>query len=1044
MIRRCGSALAAVGLSLQALDSTQLLALGNITVGGTHDSSSRSQSRSVIKRGLMLSGSPLNPSVDLKRQQQGQQEQQDQRWVGSSIGSSSGSTQIESLAGQLLVIGSQLSAAQDKELLVKGQGVAVANALDQHSSNSQQSSKRSNLHLSVTAPSQGIGAKTTEGNDGQHTELVRSSLSGGRVELHASGTAASSTAAGDESTAPHSLVLQGTDIQARELALIAPQSTVALNLATTSSSQSSNRSQSDLMYQKARGQGANEVQEHFNSLSHDSLTLNAQDVQIQLPQAQQSHGKQPSAEGGTAQTQASESIGLNSPAESLQTLQTLARQPQTAWIGQVLQQQQAAMEQDPQRSLHSQRVLLSSQSWDYKQQGLTEAGAAVVTLVVAYFTAGAASGAGTSAATSAGMTTTAGAAGASTVAATGAGVAGSGLAAGTVLTTGGAALSAAIGAGLSTLAAQASVSFINNGGDIGQTLKDLGQKDSLKSLITGMVSAGALNSLGSQFQIGDKTLNQISVKDGFAANLGKAVLNNVASATLNSTLTGASLEDSLKTALVSAAISAGAGQAANAIGGLTVDGINPTLNTAGAALAHALAGCVAGAAGQGGSAGCSAGAIGAVVGELSAQWFDPGAQRSEAEVLEFARLMGGVAGALTGDGSAASVNTAAMTALNAVQNNYLETRDLKHAIQQLDSCSVGCDSLRRLLTANEPGGVQKPVGGLQDLCKANPQACAARVQDMAQALQELQTPEVRATLGTATAERLIQRQVNDLNQALGSLQWGVEHAESSTAIVKGALMVGATAAGAGVLVNVGRTVVAACASGVLSPACTGLMTELGIGVAEAASGVPTLGVSAPVAAAATARLVNAAKTADPALVAREVQAVLAQAKAAQTPPVSRVEELFGQTFEVIPLSHTKNFATGSYRQDGELGEQLALQLLNEKTNLNFKPLQNASNWGCDGCAVAINGDTITVVVMDAKSSQNGVDAAASAAGDPRTRLRGWLDTASIADSDKVLSDAIREALRDGAKVQGVTVKVGLPAPGTTGTAEFKVEPWPNK
>ncbi|WP_215398966.1 hypothetical protein [Rheinheimera oceanensis] len=93
----------------------------------------------------------------------------------------------------------------------------------------------------------------------------------------------------------------------------------------------------------------------------------------------------------------------------------------------------------------------------------------------------------------------------------------------------------------------------------------------------------------------------------------------------------------------------------------------------------------------------------------------------------------------------------------------------------------------------------------------------------------------------------------------------------------------------------------------------------------------------------------------------------------------------------------------------------------------------------------IKGDTITVVVVDAKSSVNGVGGAKSAVGDPRTRLEGWLSNSSIAKSDPALADALREALDSGnVKVQGVTVKVGVPAPGTTGEATFKVEPWPNK
>ncbi|MBI6753529.1 hypothetical protein KDL27_07790 [Pseudomonas syringae pv. syringae] len=131
-----------------------------------------------------------------------------------------------------------------------------------------------------------------------------------------------------------------------------------------------------------------------------------------------------------------------------------------------------------------------------------------------------------------------------------------------------------------------------------------------------------------------------------------------------------------------------------------------------------------------------------------------------------------------------------------------------------------------------------------------------------------------------------------------------------------------------------------------------------------------------------------------------------------------------------------------------MGEQLALQTLSEKTGLNFKPLQNSSNHGCDGCdgcAVAINGDTITVVVMDAKSSVNGVSKAGTPHGDPATRLSGWLGNSSIADSDPALRDALRAALlSENVKVQGVTVKVGVPAPGKTGVAEFKVEPWSKK
>jgi hypothetical protein len=268
-----------------------------------------------------------------------------------------------------------------------------------------------------------------------------------------------------------------------------------------------------------------------------------------------------------------------------------------------------------------------------------------------------------------------------------------------------------------------------------------------------------------------------------------------------------------------------------------------------------------------------------LVGELAAKWYDPTGDKTDAEVLNFVRVVSATAGALTGDGSAQSVNTAAATGVNAVQNNFLGTRDIKNAVDKLKNCTVACDALRRVLVGDS---AQQNVGRVQDQCKADPQGCSSRVQDMAAAVTDLQNPEVRAALGAATTDRLIQRQVSDLGKAVESLQWGTDHIASSQLIVRTALTVGATAAGAGILVNVARTVVVACSSGALTPACTGMLTELGIGASEAISGVPTLGLTAPTAALAASRLKAVlSETNNPAVIAKELQAVLAEVKAEQ-------------------------------------------------------------------------------------------------------------------------------------------------------------------
>jgi hypothetical protein len=185
-----------------------------------------------------------------------------------------------------------------------------------------------------------------------------------------------------------------------------------------------------------------------------------------------------------------------------------------------------------------------------------------------------------------------------------------------------------------------------------------------------MVTAGVLSELNASLG-----LDKINAKDStFGANLGKAVVNNLANAGVTSAITGTSLEDNIKTGLVSAFISAGSGQAANEIGTLTQD--SQVLK----ALAHALAGCMAGGA-SGGKQGCESGAIGAVVGELAAQWYDPNGTKPPKDTLDFVKVVSAAAGAITGDGSAASVSTAVMTGVNAAMNNRLMHFDEKERIR---------------------------------------------------------------------------------------------------------------------------------------------------------------------------------------------------------------------------------------------------------------------------------------------------------------------------------------------------------------------------
>jgi len=337
------------------------------------------------------------------------------------------------------------------------------------------------------------------------------------------------------------------------------------------------------------------------------------------------------------------------PSGELKTqVEQLSQQPGLAYI--------AELAKDP--KVNWQQVKLAYDKWDYNQEGLTPAGAAVLAIVVAAASGGSAS----SLVTSMGLT---------------------------------GATAAAMTAGLTTLAASASVSFVNNGGDLGKTLKDMGSSQNVKGVLTAMVTAGVLTELGStttatgQTGANAQVVSTTQAVNDFSANLTRNVTNNLSSAVVSSAINGKPLnEETLSTALTSALITSGMAQAANNIGD-AASGKNPALNSYTQALAHALAGCVGGAATTGNSGGCSAGAVGAVVGELSAG-YAKSTGATDANALAFAKSMSAVAGALVGGpDSAAAVNVAAQMGANAAANNRLLHSNESTLANKLASSSGG-------------------------------------------------------------------------------------------------------------------------------------------------------------------------------------------------------------------------------------------------------------------------------------------------------------------------------------------------------------------
>ncbi|WP_445536293.1 two-partner secretion domain-containing protein [Acinetobacter sp. G18] len=324
----------------------------------------------------------------------------------------------------------------------------------------------------------------------------------------------------------------------------------------------------------------------------------------------------------------------------------LANQPGNAYLKELVNR----------KDVDWQQVLLTQKDWDYKSQGLTAAGAALIVIIVTIATMGS----GTAAAAGA----AGGAAASGTTVGLGASMIG---AAGVTTTAAGAIVPSALGAmanaAVTSLATQASVSLINNGGNIGKTLKELGSKDAAKNLAASVVTAGLMSQVSSALNLKpDSTVLSDRLVNNFTSSVGSTLVQTA--------IKGGDLEENLKVALLSGLAGALQGELASQIGD-NLDKVDPnvweyTIHK----IAHAAVGCATAAVTK---QSCEAGAIGAGVGEIVASLMpDPvnGIEYNDEEKFKIkstGKIVAGVVSAYAGY----DVNTAANSADIAIQNNSL-------------------------------------------------------------------------------------------------------------------------------------------------------------------------------------------------------------------------------------------------------------------------------------------------------------------------------------------------------------------------------------
>ncbi|WNO04234.1 DUF637 domain-containing protein [Rhodoferax mekongensis] len=442
--------------------------------------------------------------------------------------------------------------------------------------------------------------------------------------------------------------LRGTEVEAPQIAFVKTdpgkkgELILGGSIDTTQTSHTE-KTETAGVYQEMKGHGSTTQTLNQTSLKGNVAFDSALKISAQIPDTK----------GGQALKSQINALASQSGGTGLEYLNQLAQRTDIQWD----------------------KVALANEKWSYSQAGLTPAGAALLSIAVAAYMPGASGMFGTTTATG----TTLG--GVALTTTTAAGV--------TTATFAGAALNA----GFTALASQAAVAMVNNKGDIGKTLEQLGKEESIKNLLTTMVTAGALDKLNSTMG-----WNSINAKSTFVDQFQKNLGNNLATDMMNSALAGKPFdENTLANSLKGALINTGMAQGANEIGNAysSQQSVLPNLNDFTHKLAHAVLGCAAGAATAGNGSGCTPGAVGAVVGELTAEYAKKNGL-NDTQALGLAKIIAATSGVIVGGrgDNAAAVNIAALTGENAAQNNYLNHAEIlrKKKLQaDITACGANTD-----------------------------------------------------------------------------------------------------------------------------------------------------------------------------------------------------------------------------------------------------------------------------------------------------------------------------------------------------------------
>nr|WP_323744605.1 DUF637 domain-containing protein [Pseudomonas sp. UFMG81] len=323
-------------------------------------------------------------------------------------------------------------------------------------------------------------------------------------------------------------------------------------------------------------------------------------------------------------------------------------------------------------------------------------------------------------------------------------------------------------AGAISVATKATVSTIDNRGNLGAVFKDVTSSGSLKGYAVSIATAGAAQSLG--FDPGAMGFNVESLKT--------VMLKAAADATIKTAVYGGSFKDNLGSALLSTAASAAGAYAAGKIGDhLPIDGSFEKI-----LLHSALGGLMAEVMGSDFRTGAIAGGanealVGLLGDKLLPANLTPGTAeyaQAEANLVALSKIVG-VLGAAATEGD---LDVAAQVAENGTRYNYLLHEEIRNRAKEYKGCKgvekCELDVLKRYADLDKSRNEDLP-----GLCKSDPIRCQALMKQLASesgandALMDSSRHEsVNNSFGVLDASESNNEAISTIQSELTRLQYG--------------------------------------------------------------------------------------------------------------------------------------------------------------------------------------------------------------------------------------------------------------------------------